>query len=160
MLQTSYLGLPIGGDVGKGESAESIDHLTADGLAGPEIPLQGSMGEEHVAGSAQAEGVSLVGAGGRVGAGEDMGALQVIGGAAAPASTGLPDESGEDAIGLRSVVPPSSCHRRWLRYPLSRLGVTDRRIGGAERSNGGVLDGAPLFRLGWSRSLRKVLCAR
>ena len=64
MLQPSYFGFPIGGDVGKGESPEGIDHRTADGLACPEIPFQGPMGEEHVAGSAQAEGVSLVGAGG------------------------------------------------------------------------------------------------
>src|SRR3990172_4097605 len=104
MLQSSYLGFPIGGDVGKGESPEGIDHRAADGLAGPEIPFQGPMGEEHVAGPAQAKGVSLVGTGGCIGAGEDVGALQVIGGAAAPTPAGLTDELGEDAVCLGPVV--------------------------------------------------------
>ena len=154
MLQSSYLGFPIGGDVGKGESPEGIDHRAADGLACPEIPFQGSVGEEHVAGAAQTEGIALVGPGGRIGAGEDVGALQVIGRATASASPDLSDQPREDAVCLGPVVPPSSCHRRWLPYPLSRpIHVVP---GGAERSNGGVLDGAPLFRLGWSRSLRKV----
>ena len=152
MLQTSYLGLPIGGDVGKGESPEGIHHRAADGLACPEVPFQRPVGEEHVAGPAQADGIALVGAGGRVRAGEDVSTLQVIGGATSPTPAGLTDELGKEAICLRSLVL-ASWHRRWLPYPLSRpIHVVP---GGAERSNGGVLDRAPLFRLGWSRSLRK-----
>ena len=82
-----------------------------------------------------------------------MGALQVIGGATTPTPAGFSDELGEEAIRLWSLVL-ASWHRGWLPYPLSRpIHVVP---GGAERSNGGVLDGAPLFRLGWRCSLRKV----
>src|SRR3990172_6902753 len=101
------------------------------------------MGKEHVAGSAQAEGVSLVGAGGRIGAGEDMGALQVVPTTAASALPDLSHQPREDAACPGPVVPSPPCPRRWSPPPPSRpIHVVP---GGAERSNGGVLDGAPLF---------------
>jgi hypothetical protein len=56
---------------------------------------------------------------------------------------GLPNQPGKDAVRLRPVVPPSSCHRRWLPYPLSHLGASIAELEERSEATGASLTGRP-----------------